>query len=91
MANTVKLFWRPNLKFELEINSLICKDDFTSAGFDGVLSEVDTFLASDDGQARLSGSYQLEADQTITYVNLTDSTEFDGTNNYNITFIDQRP
>jgi len=88
MANKVSLFQRPNKKFELEINSLVCKSDYTSTTIKGVVAETNTFLATAEGIERLSGVFN-SLDPNIQYLNSVDSTSFDGTNYYKIAYINQ--
>lgn len=90
--NTVKLYWRPNQKFELEINSQVCKDDFTSAGFTDVIGEVNDFLTGSNGVARLSGSYDSTSETVITYITADPTpASFDGSVGWRVEFVDQRP
>jgi len=90
MANNVILYQRPNRAFELEINSLIAKSDFTSAGFPAVIGEASTYLLSTEGQARLSGNFSDLGDANITWITSTPTpTSFDGSNGYRIAFIKQ--
>jgi hypothetical protein len=92
MINRVEIFKRANKKLELLINGLPCKDDFTSENWDATTeSELNIFLASTEGQERLTGYFQDKLDQEIYY----DSTDadttgnFDGTNFIGVRFVDQ--
>lgn len=88
--NTVILYQRPNNTFELEINSLTAKTDFTSAGFPAIVGEVSTYLLSTEGQERLSGVFNDVGDPDIVWNTLSpDPTAFDGSNAYRIKFIKQ--
>jgi hypothetical protein len=90
MANNVLLYQRPNRSFELEINSLIVKTDFTSNGFPAVLTEIDSYLVSAEGQARLSGTFNDLGDFSISWITPSPSpSAFDGTYGYRINFVKQ--
>lgn len=70
--NTVILKKHPNNQFTLWINGFCAKENFTSTTIEGVMDEIDTFLAdsSDEGGERFfSGTVTDLTDLTQTYVN----------------------
>ncbi len=86
MSTQVRLYKRFNKQFELEINSLIAKTDFVATTYPSVLTEVHTYLATDDGIARLSGIYVDPGVPNISYSHSSDGTSF---SDYNIQYFDQ--
>lgn len=88
MPNYVTIYKTPN-GCDLVINGLIAKSDFTDTSFPAIMTEVDAYLTSSDGIARLVGSFDDLGDITITYTNTSDGTDYDGTLNYKIRVIDK--
>lgn len=92
MSNNVKLYKRPSGNFELEINSLLCKDNFSSTGFPAIMGEVNTYLTSitpDEGVDRLSSTFTDPSIAGLVYLNPNPvPASFDGTNSYLINYID---
>lgn len=90
--NRIKLIQFPNNKFELYINGLVAipspieSVEFSSTSLQGILTEIDTYLRSSTGQARLDGDFSDLFSTEISYINSVDSTAFDGTNKYKIEF-----
>lgn len=97
MANRVKLI-KYHDGFQLHINGLVAVPNpassssvkaFTETTYPAVLTEVETYLASTEGLERLGGSFADLTATEIKYITevTSDSTSFDGTNNYKIEFI----
>jgi hypothetical protein len=88
MSNRVELY-KFATNYELRINGLPCKEDFTGDNLTEIKEEVNTFLTSEEGISRLSGTFPDPTDQFIEYINEADDINFDGTNNSKIFFIDK--
>lgn len=88
MANIIHLYRRFNGTFELEINSLMAKTDFTNKEYPAVLTEIHTYLATDEGKARLSGIFVDPGISTIFYSHSSEDSS--AIKDYNIQFIDQK-
>lgn len=86
MANFVKLYRRSNGKFDLVVNSLSAKENFTATTPAQAILEAQEFLASTEGLARLSGIFVDLTFAGISYVNNSDSTSYQSED---IEFIDQ--
>lgn len=90
MANHVELIKRPNNHYELVIDSLVAKTDFTSATYTGITGEVNTYLNTTEGKLRLSGTFPDLANTDITWITPDHTpSAFDGSVAYKISFIDQ--
>ncbi len=88
MANYVTIYKTVN-GCDLLINGLVAKSTFTDTSFPAIMTEVDAYLNSTEGQERLSGNFTNLFVSDITYVCDGDRTSFDGTNNVYIKYIDK--
>jgi hypothetical protein len=86
--NNVSLFKNSNNQLELVVNGISVKSDFTTEIYDSTTrSEISDFILSSEGQNRLDGSYPL--DGTINILTYDNNDLYDGTNQFNILYIDK--
>ena len=87
--NKVTLYKRPNNQLELTVNGLVVKNDFPTEYYDSTTkSLINDTLRTTDGTNRLSGIY-VDSTTGTTFYTYDNNRLFDGTNQFNIKFIDQ--